>query len=76
MFIYLLRIAYDESAVESVRERRLALCKRDQQQQQATFREPVWPSGKAVGWQAEGPRFDTASVLLSLQKLRSVDTDL
>ena len=29
---------------------------------------PVWPSGKAVGWQAEGPRFDTASALLSLQK--------
>ena len=20
--------------------------------------EPVWPSGKALGWQAEGPRFD------------------
>ena len=30
--------------------------------------EPVWPSGKALGWEAEGPRFDTASVLLSLQK--------
>ena len=30
--------------------------------------EPVWPSGKALGWQAEGPRFDTASALLSLQK--------
>ena len=31
--------------------------------------EPVWPSGKALlGWQVEGPRFDTASALLSLQK--------
>ena len=30
--------------------------------------EPVWLSGKALGWQAEGPRFDTASALLSLQK--------
>ena len=30
--------------------------------------EPVWPSGKALGWQAEGPRFNTASALLSLQK--------
>ena len=30
--------------------------------------EPVWPSGKALGWLAEGPRFDTASALLSLQK--------
>ena len=32
--------------------------------------ELVWPSGKALGWQAEGPRFDTASALpgLSLQK--------
>ena len=30
--------------------------------------EPVWPSGKALGWSAEGPRFDTASTLLSLQK--------
>ena len=39
-------------------------------------REPVWPSGKAVGWLAEGPRFDTASALLSLQKLWFVDTVL
>ena len=31
--------------------------------------EPVWPSGKALyGWEAEGPRFDSASVLLSLKK--------
>ena len=35
--------------------------------------EPVWPSGK-VGTEAEGPRFDAASALLSLQKLWSVDT--
>ena len=33
--------------------------------------EPVWPSGKA-----EVPRFETASVLLSLQKLWFVDTVL
>ena len=31
--------------------------------------EPVWPSGKALGWQAEGPRFESASALLSFQKL-------
>ena len=36
--------------------------------------EPVWPSGKALGWQAEGLRFESASALLSLQKLWSVDT--
>ena len=30
--------------------------------------EPVWPSGKALGWEAKGPRFDTASALLTLQK--------
>ena len=32
--------------------------------------EPVWPSGKALGWEVAeaGPRFDTASALLSLQK--------
>ena len=28
--------------------------------------EPVWPSGKAL--KSEGPRFDTASALPSLQK--------
>ena len=33
------------------------------------LREPVWPSGKALGWYAEGPRFESASALLSLQKL-------
>ena len=38
--------------------------------------EPVWSSGNALGWQAEGPRFESASALLSLQKLRSVDTVL
>ena len=31
--------------------------------------EPVWPSGKAFGWQAEGPRLDSVSAILSLQKL-------
>ena len=38
--------------------------------------EPVWPSGKALGWKAEGFRFESTSVLLSLQKLWSVDTVL
>ena len=38
--------------------------------------EPVWPSGKALGWWAEGPRFESASALLSLQKLWSVDAVL
>ena len=32
-------------------------------------REPVWPSGKALGWEAEGPRFDSASAVHSLQKV-------
>ena len=39
-------------------------------------REPVWPSGKALGWQAEWPRFESASAVHSLQKLWSVDTVL
>ena len=38
--------------------------------------EPVWPRGKALGRYAEGPRFESASALLSLQKLWSVDTVL
>ena len=25
---------------------------------ETTSGEPVWPSGKALGWSAEGPRFD------------------
>ena len=29
--------------------------------------EPVWLSGKALGWEAEGPRFESASAFLSLQ---------
>ena len=33
--------------------------------------QPLWPSGKA-----EGPRFESASALLSLEKLWSVDTVL
>ena len=40
------------------------------------FGELVWPSGKALGWYAEGPRFESTSALLSLQKLWSVDTVL
>ena len=31
-------------------------------------REPVWTSGKALGWKAEGPWLDSASALLSLPK--------
>ena len=38
--------------------------------------EAVWPNGKGLGWSAEGPRFDSVSALLSLQKLWSVDTAL
>ena len=38
--------------------------------------EPVWHSGKALGWLAEGLRFESASALLSLQKLWSMDTIL
>ena len=37
---------------------------------------PVWHSGKLLGWEAEGPRFDSTLALLSLQKLWSVDTVL
>ena len=35
---------------------------------------PAWPSGKELGWYAEGPWFDPASAFLSLQKLRFVDS--
>ena len=38
--------------------------------------QPVWPSGKALRWLAEGPRFESALALLSLQKLWSADTVL
>ena len=38
--------------------------------------EPVRPSGKALGWQAEGPQFRFASPVLSLQKLWSLDAVL
>ena len=38
--------------------------------------DPVWPSGKALGWYTEGHRFESASAVLSLQKLWSVDTCL
>ena len=39
-------------------------------------RELVWPSGKALGWLAEGPRFESASAVFSLQKLWRMDTVL
>ena len=32
------------------------------------LREPVWPSGKALGWLEEGPRLESALTVLSLQK--------
>ena len=35
--------------------------------------EPAWPSSKALGWQPEGPRFESASALLFRQKLWPVD---
>ena len=38
--------------------------------------EPVWPSGMALDWKVERPQFESASALLSLQKLWSVDTVL
>ena len=41
-----------------------------------TDREPVWPSGKTLGWQAEGRRFESALALISLQELWFVDTIL
>ena len=37
--------------------------------------EPVWPSGKALGWQAERSLFYSVSALLSLQNLGFVDSD-
>ena len=37
--------------------------------------EPVWPSDKAIwGWYAGRPRFDSASAVLSLQKVWFMDT--
>ena len=45
----------------------------------ASICEPVWPSGKVIGWKTEGPRFQSASALISLislHKLWSVDTVL
>ena len=39
--------------------------------------EPVWPSGKAVGWSADGPRFDTRfGSPFSSKRLWFVDTVL
>ena len=42
--------------------------------EKSTSCETVWPSGKALGWQAEGPWFKSALALLSLQKLWFMDT--
>ena len=33
----------------------------------------VWPSGKALGWLAEGPRFESASAVFSPQTWWPVD---
>ena len=41
---------------------------KQKQNERTVTSEPVWPCGKALGWYAEGPRFDTASALLYLQK--------
>ena len=40
--------------------------------------EPVWPSGKALGWLASGgaSRFESASAVISRQKLSFVDSVL
>ena len=38
--------------------------------------EPVWPIGKAIGWWAAGPRFDTTSARLSSKSPWFVDTVL
>ena len=40
----------------------------------AYIREPVWPSGKTSGLYAEEPQFESASALLSLQKLSYADS--
>ena len=40
--------------------------------------ELVWPNGKVLGWQAEGPRLNSFSALPSLQKgcgLRTLSCD-
>ena len=34
-----------------------------------THCEPVWPSGKALGWYVEGPRFDTLRLSLLFKKV-------
>ena len=31
--------------------------------------EPVWPSGKALGWYAEGPRFDPLRLSFFFKKI-------
>ena len=38
--------------------------------------EPVWPSGKALGWSAEGPRFDPLRLSFPLKKMWLMDTVL
>ena len=35
-----------------------------------SFREPVWPNGKASGWYTERPRFDSVSAFLSIKRRR------
>ena len=43
-----------------------------------SYCEPVWPSGKVLGWSAEGPWFDPLrlSFLFSSKKLWFMDTVL
>ena len=40
----------------------------------AVSREPLWPSGKALGWWVDGPQFVSSSAFLSLQNLWITDT--
>ena len=67
--------SYSHERGECARERRTAQYKSDDHHS-VWLCEPVWPSGKALGWSAKGPRVESASALLSLQKLWSVDTVL
>ena len=39
-------------------------------------REPVWPSGKALGWKAEGPQFDPLRLSFLFKKKWFMDTVL
>ena len=42
----------------------------------SSYWEPVWPSGSALGWKAEGPRFDPLRFSFLLKKLWFTETVL